>query len=841
MNFTPTQEQLTILQEFNNHRVMKINAVAGSGKEQPVSTSTPTPYGIVPFGSLKVGDKVFGSNGKPTIITAVFPQGVKDVYEVTFRDGSKVRCGLEHNWAVTSIGMRNQRKTVTLTTAELLEKGVINKHGNMQFKVPLTSAVEFEAKDLTLHPYILGVFLGNGSLRVVEGQYKTSLLSLHKDDIEVYEKVKSIFEDTAQLVLKGIPRFTSENGIQVNLTTASDNTTNPVTQLFKNLCVSSANKHVPDIYLQGSIDQRLHLLQGLMDTDGCITKGRVSFSNTNKNLIEAVKYLVQSLGGTAILRKPDMRKPVICYDLNIKMPVNPFSLTRKASQWKLSWKNPPSRYITQIENLGFQEEQMCITVDAEDSLYLTSGFVVTHNTSTMKMLAQEHTQPSLYVCFNKQNAVEASKSFPNHTDCRTVHSLAYSVFGKNLSHKLMFKDTSYVNRGRTPKEIVNLYSIADYSNKKVFIPSIRLGFLVKKTVDVYQNTANINITEDCIPAELYQKLNIKDKVDIQKINEIVLMYANKLWLDRIDIGSKVKAEHDTYQKLYQLSNPVLDYDVIYLDEAQDSSPVVLDILSKQTHAKIVYVGDTFQSIYAFRQAVNAMETIQGVPTYLLSKSFRYGAEIATIAKTVIRDGVDVQGSENIKSRIGDIESKKYTHIFRTNSYLLETAVDLISQGVAVKCLIDPRKFQSMIYSTFYLKKGEMSKVKDEEVLVYASFDEMIEDSNNNPESKRLVDIVLKGKMFEYNKALDKMIKDKDKKNYDVFLTTAHKSKGMEWLDVKIADDFKIDVITSNNAETFDQQEVNLFYVACTRAINNLQLPSEYVAHLIQKEKHVGIG
>ena len=53
MNFTPTQEQLTILQEFNNHRVMKINAVAGSGKEQPVSTSTPTPYGIVPFGSLK--------------------------------------------------------------------------------------------------------------------------------------------------------------------------------------------------------------------------------------------------------------------------------------------------------------------------------------------------------------------------------------------------------------------------------------------------------------------------------------------------------------------------------------------------------------------------------------------------------------------------------------------------------------------------------------------------------------------------------------------------------------------------------------------------------------------
>lgn len=455
--------------------------------------------------------------------------------------------------------------------------------------------------------------------------------------------------------------------------------------------------------------------------------------------------------------------------------------------------------------------------------------------STLQLLAEKNIVRSLYICFNKQNATIATEKFPSHTTCKTVHSLAYSMFGKHLAHKLMFKDTSYINRGRTPKEIVNLYSIADYRNKKVFIPSIRLGLLIKKTVDIYQNKSNQTIDEDCIPMDLYQNMGITGKVVIKKVNEIVLNNANKLWLDRVDINSKIKAEHDTYQKLYQLSNPKLDYEVIYLDEAQDSSPVVLDILSKQTHAKIVYVGDTYQSIYAFRQAVNAMETIQDVPTFLLSKSFRYGVDIANIAKTIIRNGINVVGSESIESCIGDIKSKKYTHIFRTNSHLLETAVDLISQGVSVKCLIDPRKFQSMIYSTFYLKKGELSKIKDEEVLVYASFDEMLEDSENNPESKRLVDIILKGKMIEYNSALDKMIKDKDKKNYDVFLTTAHKSKGMEWSDVKIAEDFKIDVITADN-ERFDQQEINLFYVACTRAINNLQLPDDYVAYLKQQKE-----
>ena len=133
--------------------------------------------------------------------------------------------------------------------------------------------------------------------------------------------------------------------------------------------------------------------------------------------------------------------------------------------------------------------------------------------------------------------------------------------------------------------------------------------------------------------------------------------AERLWRDKVNPKSPVKIEHDTYQKLYQLSKPVLPYDIIYLDEAQDSSPVVLDIIKQQEHCKVVYVGDTYQSIYAFRQAVNAMEKIKA-PTKVLSKSFRYGQEIADLATFIIDGNIQVKGMESIDSKVAKIVSDR---------------------------------------------------------------------------------------------------------------------------------------------------------------------------------------
>ena len=137
----------------------------------------------------------------------------------------------------------------------------------------------------------------------------------------------------------------------------------------------------------------------------------------------------------------------------------------------------------------------------------------------------------------------------------------------------------------------------------------------------------------------------------------------------------------------------------------------------------------------------------------------------------------------------------------------------------------------MIWSSYYLFKGDKSKVKDEEISVYSCWDDMLEDADDQPEIKRLVNIVINHKTHTYSKALDMLIEDSKKPfiKYNVLLTTAHKSKGMEWKQVKIHSDFNCEVITlEKGMEKYNQQEVNLFYVACTRAINTLELPFEFL-------------
>lgn len=474
-----------------------------------------------------------------------------------------------------------------------------------------------------------------------------------------------------------------------------------------------------------------------------------------------------------------------------------------------------------------KEQQDIVEAFKTESTLKINAVAGSGKSSTLKLLADENIEPSLYVCFNKQNATEASEKFPLHAICKTMHSLAYAKFGKHLTHKLNTKDYTYVNRGRTAKEIESLYGITKLVFGSNSLSGRVIASLVKRTVEIYQNKADIDLNISHVPLfELYKQMdNLGIVGGIEQAKETIVFYANLLWLDKVDIKSPVKCDHDTYQKLFQLSKPKLPYKTIYLDEAQDSSPVVLDIIAQQD-CKKVYVGDTYQSIYAFRQAVNAMELVEA-PTMLLSKSFRYGQEIADVATFIIDYEIDVKGFESINSvvkQVGETTPKQYSKVFRTNGALLYEAVDLIEKGVKVKCEIDPYKFKSMINSAQALKDCDYKGIKDDEVAMYQSWSDF--ESEDDPEVKRLVKIVNTYQTYKYIRALDQMIKDRSKggNKYDVLLTTAHKSKGMEWDIVEIANDFNLDLIF--NQDERNQQEVNLFYVACTRAIKELHLPSD---------------
>jgi hypothetical protein len=470
-----------------------------------------------------------------------------------------------------------------------------------------------------------------------------------------------------------------------------------------------------------------------------------------------------------------------------------------------------------------QEQENILKAFNETRVLKINAVAGSGKSSTLKLLAQSHDKPSLYICFNKINAEEARAKFPIHTDCKTTHSLAFPTCGKMIVGKLTRPTGRYVNVAGTSQEVAKYYNIKDFPCGDTPLTAAAVASLVKNTVSRYQNSANEVLDKSHTPMSDIKRLeNSHVGLNTKSLTTTVLKYAKLLWKDRIDPYSPVLAHHDTYLKMYQLSNPILSYDIIYVDEAQDLNPVTLDIISRQTQSKIVFVGDTYQSIYAFRGAINALDSINS-PSRLLSKSFRYGDDIARVATWIIGGEIVISGNETVPSKVCYINDKEYTMIFRTNSALLEHAVGLISSGKNVYCEVDAKGFIKKIESAQSLYLAQHKDVKHEDITPYSCWHDLTEAAKEDPELKRIAKIVQDGKAGFFISHLSKLSNKPHKA--DITLTTAHKSKGMEWNNVVLADDYPLSKDSDDPFEKMSSQEINLLYVASTRAILKLQLPS----------------
>ena len=353
--------------------MMTVVGFPAGGKEQPVSSIVQTPLGERRMGDLKKDDYVIGLNGNKTKVIGTYPQGIKDVYQVTLSDGFSERCGIDHLWTV-----RNQRgKAKTLTTKELMN-GYIYKCGKLRYKLPICDPVVFENENIELDPYILGVLIGDGYLS--GGVVSFSVANF---DSFILDKVTSLLPDGFCLSA----RSTGPNVKQFCIkSTTGQNWINRYLGKI-GLKVKSLDKFIPDSYKYSSIDSRVKLLNGLMDTDGSCHKNSTKYSTKSLKLAQDISWLVQSLGGIAIIRTRDRthHNKGIEYSVNIKPFFNPFSLPRKSKEWTLNPRIRMARMICDIKKLDYQEESVCIKVDAKDELYLTGNFIVTHNTTLAAM------------------------------------------------------------------------------------------------------------------------------------------------------------------------------------------------------------------------------------------------------------------------------------------------------------------------------------------------------------------------------------------------------------------------------------------------------------------------
>lgn len=406
---------------------------------QPHSEPVLTPSGFVKMGELNTGDDVVGADGKAKKILAIQEWGDLEVFELTFQDGSSARSSASHKWLVFDTGRQG---TKIKTVDQLLQRSVLTTNGGHgvsvpRYRIPLPSPVEFVEKDLPLDPYLLGLLLGDGcfSSSMNKGHVRLSCYEEEDYHFNLPENVTAV--RTAKGYdfgcIKGISKTDKKDSCREcqefkiiksrgccekcymrlvrshnlskhpalskkDISLVAGRPNHPLKVILQNLGLlglTHESKFIPDIYLHGSIDQRFALLQGLIDTDGCISKtGTVSFANTSRQLIDDVVYLVRSLGGKTMSHwrfpakdHPWGSKKEIC-TLVVVLPqefVAPARLKRKASRYNgisLGTDKKRAKGIISIQSVGFEN---CRCISVEDGLYITNGFNITHNSNLQDM------------------------------------------------------------------------------------------------------------------------------------------------------------------------------------------------------------------------------------------------------------------------------------------------------------------------------------------------------------------------------------------------------------------------------------------------------------------------
>ena len=377
------------------------------GRAQPLFTKVLTPTGFQPIGELTVGDSVIGSDGRPTEVLGVYPQGFKDIYRVHTQDGSSTLASGDHLWSVHTRDDRRRGKPArVLQTKEMI--GNLRAAHYHRYELPLLSApVSFETRPVPLDPYALGLLLGDGCFSCpATPTFATADPELAEALGQLIPGVELRRKTNVDYVLNRIRRPGEVITIE-----------NPVTGAMRRLGLAgkkSNNKFVPEDYLFNSPGVRLAVLQGLFDTDGgpVTQQGRtcrVQYTTVSDRLRDDVTFLVQSLGGVvyARTRKAEGRKPGLhvvekcitgpdAHILDIRLPegVVPFRLARKVAKYDATGGGRPMRFIERIEPAG-TEEAVCIQVAAADSLYVTeiSSSHTTHSTMRSSSSTRPRTPP----------------------------------------------------------------------------------------------------------------------------------------------------------------------------------------------------------------------------------------------------------------------------------------------------------------------------------------------------------------------------------------------------------------------------------------------------------------
>jgi replicative DNA helicase len=353
------------------------------GKAQPLDALVKTRTSWKPIGELEVGDALASLDGAPSIVTGVFPQGVRTVQRITFSDGRSAECCDEHLWRVYYRTWPTPRLMTTAQIRSALERK--RYQGRLWIDVP--SGDFGHGEELPIHPWVLGAMLGDGRLG------GTSPLFSNADE-PTLDRMREHAGTGLELVHAGGVDWRIVQEHRGRIKGVQGSVENPLGKALRAMglwAISSHEKFIPDSYLEASRSNRLALLQGLLDTDGWVERwGSVRFATTSRTLAVQVSELVRSLGGwcSTTVRTPkytcngEKRTGRLAYTLCISHPSarTLFSAPSKVER-TLETRAIQKRLTIRSIEVSRTAECRCISVSHPSRLYITNDYVVTHNTS----------------------------------------------------------------------------------------------------------------------------------------------------------------------------------------------------------------------------------------------------------------------------------------------------------------------------------------------------------------------------------------------------------------------------------------------------------------------------
>jgi superfamily I DNA/RNA helicase len=445
----------------------------------------------------------------------------------------------------------------------------------------------------------------------------------------------------------------------------------------------------------------------------------------------------------------------------------------------------------------------------------------------------------LYLAYNKSLQISLQEKLKDYNlpymHISTIHSLAYNrieAYNYNLAHDL---------KNQIIENLLIKHELT--VNQKTYYPIPEYIALMKDLVNFYCNSSLIALDSKLLEsykkqsdlgAKILELLNKNEKRVIEHLKTILSAMKNKI----------IDATHDFYLKMFYLNKKIstnLPYDLILVDEAQDISDVMIGIVENQSCRRI-YVGDSFQQIYTFRFATNALNKIN-LPSYDLTKSFRFGDNFAKVLQNNLNSLYEINSSKLLK--ISGLEkttligknhidfSKPFCVIARSTFGLIQQLVYFIHDKKKIYFEGGYNSYSFMnqtVYSIFYLKQKKNDKITIDEIKDFETINELeqfAKDTKNQDYLNIIKFINTYGdNIFEINKKIKEFLVS-DKKDADIIFTTTHKSKGLEYEQVVMADDFisKKEIVNTKNRLSYQKanEELNIYYVAATRAKNVIQL------------------